>query len=147
MVGGIGAHLALYKWILAKGQPLFDSQFWLPDAQDLDKHLLIGAALFGMGWGLGGYCPGPALVSVASGVQEPLAFTAAMVMGMFIKELVFSRYHTATGLAVSYFETFANKLKSLKQSAIIDAVCPMFNLEPALSCHDCSGTSIKSLLV
>ncbi len=89
MVGGIGAHLALYKWILAKGQPLFDSQFWLPDAQDLDKHLLIGAALFGMGWGLGGYCPGPALVSVASGVQEPLAFTAAMVMGMFIKELVF----------------------------------------------------------
>ena len=89
MVGGIGAHLALYKWILAKGQPLFDSQFWLPNAQDLDKHLLIGAALFGMGWGLGGYCPGPALVSVASGVQEPLAFTAAMVMGMFIKELVF----------------------------------------------------------
>ena len=73
MVGGIGAHLALYKWILAKGQPLFDSQFWLPNAQDLDKHLLIGAALFGMGWGLGGYCPGPALVSVASGVQEPLA--------------------------------------------------------------------------
>ena len=89
MVGGIGAHLAFFKWITKKEKPLFDSQFWHPTAQDLDKKLIIGAALFGIGWGLGGYCPGPALVSIASGIQEPLAFTGAMVLGMFVKELVF----------------------------------------------------------
>ncbi len=89
MVGGISAHLALFNWITRKEKPLFDTHFWLPTTQDLDKKLVIGAALFGIGWGLAGYCPGPVLVSLASGLQEPLAFTGAMILGMFVKELIF----------------------------------------------------------
>ena len=89
MVGGIGAHLALFKFITSKDKPWFENQFFLPTAKDINMKLVTGAALFGIGWGLSGYCPGPALVSVASGAKEPLALVCAMLMGMLIKELIF----------------------------------------------------------
>ena len=96
MVGGIGVHLALFKWITHKEKPFFESQFFLPTAKDLDKKLILGALLFGMGWGLGGYCPGPVLVSLATGAQEPLAFGGAMLLGMLIKQIGFKEKVQAT---------------------------------------------------
>jgi uncharacterized membrane protein YedE/YeeE len=57
----------------------------LPRAQ-LDSALLIGAALFGVGWGLSGYCPGPAVVALGSGALGPLVFVAAMVVGISARE-------------------------------------------------------------
>ena len=95
MVGGIGIHLALFKFISTKDKPLFEARFFLPTSQDLDKKLILGAVLFGIGWGLGGYCPGPALVSLASGVQEPLAFSGAMLLGMLIKQIGFTEKEKA----------------------------------------------------
>jgi uncharacterized membrane protein YedE/YeeE len=56
----------------------------LPTATRIDRRLVSGGLLFGVGWGLAGYCPGPALASLASGGAKPLIFAAAMVAGMVI---------------------------------------------------------------
>jgi uncharacterized protein len=63
--------------------PWFDGKLHLPTRRDIDPPLVIGAALFGIGWGLGGLCPGPAIVSAASGNLAGMAFVAAMLAGMY----------------------------------------------------------------
>ncbi|MGP9801635.1 DUF6691 family protein [Rheinheimera sp. NSM] len=84
----MAAALAVYStgyWLFAKkDKPLFAEHFSLPGKKDLDKPLVIGALLFGAGWGLVGYCPGPALAAISSGSSGTLAFIAAMVAGWFI---------------------------------------------------------------
>jgi uncharacterized membrane protein YedE/YeeE len=82
MIGGIAVHFVLLRLVLRREAPLFDDKFHLPTRRDLDKKLIAGAARFGIGWGLGGYCPGPGLVSAASGALPALAFVAAMTFGM-----------------------------------------------------------------
>ncbi len=64
--------------------PLFAQRFQLPTRQDIDTRLLLGAALFGIGWGLAGYCPGPALSTLLSGGLDTAAFVAAMLAGMAV---------------------------------------------------------------
>ena len=59
----------------------------LPNSDDIDQRLLIGALVFGIGWGLAGFCPGPALVALGGGVWQAAVFTAAMVAGMAVHEL------------------------------------------------------------
>ena len=88
MGGAVGVHLVLFRVITRRAAPLFDDRFHVPAAGAIDRSLLIGAALFGVGWGLAGYCPGPAVVSAASGAVAPLAFVAAMVVGMACARLV-----------------------------------------------------------
>ena len=84
----MAAGLAVYSlgyWLFAKqDKPLFAAHFSLPGKKDLDKPLLIGSLLFGAGWGLVGYCPGPALAAISSGSSGTLVFIAAMVTGWFI---------------------------------------------------------------
>ena len=65
--------------------PWFDVQFHLPTRRDLDARLLIGSAIFGIGWGLGGICPGPGLVAASSGAVGALVFVAAMTVGMLLQ--------------------------------------------------------------
>lgn len=73
-----------YRVVYARGKPLFGNGFQLPSKQELDAKLLGGAALFGIGWGLSGYCPGPAVASI-SGLSLPLlAMLVAMVVGWSI---------------------------------------------------------------
>jgi len=68
--------------ILKPGEPLFDTQFHLPDtSRAIDARLLIGAAVFGLGWGVAGYCPGPAITALASTLSDPLIFIVAFVAG------------------------------------------------------------------
>lgn len=86
MVGGIGIHLALFKWIVGRPSPVYDVEFRLPSARDIDRRLVLGSLIFGAGWGLGGFCPGPGLVSAASGGIEALTFVAAMLIGMVFFE-------------------------------------------------------------
>lgn len=77
-----------YRLVYACGAPLLVSGFQLPSKQDLDAKLLGGAALFGIGWGLSGYCPGPAIASVG-GLSLPLfAMLVAMVVGWFLAKRV-----------------------------------------------------------
>jgi uncharacterized protein len=65
-------------------KPWAAQQFALPTRQDIDKKLIIGSVLFGIGWALAGYCPGPALASVFTGGIDAIAFVGAMLGGMFI---------------------------------------------------------------
>ena len=60
----------------------------LPTARDIDKRLLIGGLVFGAGWGLAGFCPGPAIVSLGAGQPKAAAFVLAMLAGMLVYELV-----------------------------------------------------------
>ena len=71
-----------YRLVFARKMPLFAKQFHLPVASDIDMPLIAGAVLFGLGWGLSGYCPGPAVASLSSGNAGVLVFAAAMVAGM-----------------------------------------------------------------
>ena len=73
-----------YRFALARRAPLLGGQFELPGGKDLEPRLLIGAALFGLGWGLGGFCPGPALTALPLAAVGTLVFVPAMLVGMWI---------------------------------------------------------------
>ena len=76
-------------WLVGKrSAPLFDGEFHLPTSTLIDKRLLSGAALFGVGWGFTGFCPGPALVGVMTLDQRALLFIVAYVVGVAIFEKV-----------------------------------------------------------
>jgi uncharacterized protein len=83
MIGAIAVHAGWLRWT-ARGKVLNS----LPPAARIDGALLVGAALFGVGWGLSGYCPGPALVALGTGALAPGVFVAAMLVGMVLSEAV-----------------------------------------------------------
>ena len=86
MGGAVLVNAIAFRWIRAhRSAPWFDVKFHLPTRHDIDRQLLAGAAIFGVGWGLGGLCPGPGLVAAASGSTAALAFVAAMFAGMFLQ--------------------------------------------------------------
>ena len=68
--------------------PLLGGAFRLPTRKDVDRRLLAGAALFGLGWGLAGFCPGPALSALSLGGFQVLIFVAAMLAGMLLETLL-----------------------------------------------------------
>lgn len=71
--------------------PIFGAKFSLPDRADLDGKLIAGAVLFGIGWGVAGLCPGPAIASLVLAPAAVLPFVGAMLAGMFVQKLVFDR--------------------------------------------------------
>ncbi|MDR6992887.1 DUF6691 family protein [Luteimonas sp. 3794] len=85
--GAVITTLLLFRPVLRRGRPLFADAFRLPDLRHIDARLLAGAALFGIGWGLAGYCPGPALVGVGVGSMEAAWFVPAMVAGIVLHRL------------------------------------------------------------
>jgi len=85
MGGAIAVHAALRPLIHKRERPLFAAGFPSVPGSGVDSKLLAGAALFGVGWGLGGYCPGPALTSLASGASQLLLFVPAMFAGMYLQ--------------------------------------------------------------
>ena len=76
-------------------RPVFDDTFHVPTNRKIDVPLVIGSALFGLGWGIGGFCPGPALASLATGGVKPVLFVSAMLAGMGLFELLQPRPATA----------------------------------------------------
>ena len=81
MGGAIVTTFAGYRLVWQRGAPLTSDSFHLPRVTRADFKLLIGSAVFGIGWGLAGYCPGPALTALAFGGTEAWLFVAAMVAG------------------------------------------------------------------
>ena len=73
-----------FRLVLKRAAPLFAPAFSLPRKRHIDTPLVLGAALFGIGWGIYGYCPGPALTSLIYGRPDTLYFVAAMVVGMVV---------------------------------------------------------------
>jgi uncharacterized membrane protein YedE/YeeE len=85
MAGAVGIYATCYAWIRRHlDRPWLDIRFHLPARADIDPQLVIGAAIFGVGWGLGGLCPGPAIVSAAAGSAAAMVFVLAMLAGMYV---------------------------------------------------------------
>ncbi|HWP65142.1 MAG TPA: DUF6691 family protein [Candidatus Limnocylindria bacterium] len=87
MVGAIAVYAPLSRRIVRRAAPLLGAAFSVPTRRDLDPKLILGAALFGIGWGLGGFCPGPAILALLSWSPGVLAFVVSMVAGMAAFEL------------------------------------------------------------
>ena len=86
MGGGVLVNVLLFRVALRRGTPLLGGAFALPDRRAIDARLVGGAALFGVGWGLGGFCPGPAIVSVAGGAAPVILFVVAMLVGIALHD-------------------------------------------------------------
>lgn len=84
MVGGVVVHFLTYKLIRRRPSPLLSPQWHVPTKREVTPALLVGSVLFGVGWGLGGFCPGPAMASLASLESKPLVFVLSMLTGMFV---------------------------------------------------------------
>ncbi len=82
LVGAVGVAAIGYRVVLARRHPLLADAFHLPTATAIDGRLAGGAAIFGVGWGLVGFCPGPAFAAVGTGAAPALLFAAAMLAGM-----------------------------------------------------------------
>jgi uncharacterized membrane protein YedE/YeeE len=90
MGGAAAVTLVGFPLVLRRGRPLLGLRFMLPTRRDIDRPLVVGAGLFGLGWGLVGLCPGPALTDLATGDPKVLLFVAAMFAGM-------SAHHRVSG--------------------------------------------------
>jgi uncharacterized protein len=84
MLGAIGVHVIAYRLVRKRSSPLFSKEWSLPSRRDIDLRLILGAALFGTGWGIAGYCPGPSLVSLPSATPQIAVFVGAMLLGLFL---------------------------------------------------------------
>ena len=84
MGGAVVVTLISFRFILKLSRPVFSEQFHMPSGTSIDTRLIIGAALFGTGWGLVGYCPGPALAAIAYLNSDVMIFLVAMFVGAFL---------------------------------------------------------------
>ena len=84
MLGALIAAVPGYALVRRLDAPLTEQRFQIPTARHIDVPLVAGALMFGVGWGLVGFCPGPAIAAVATGLQDVLIFFAAMVAGMWL---------------------------------------------------------------
>lgn len=80
-----------YRIVLARTKPFFEPSFQVPTKTRIDRPLLAGSALFGVGWGLSGLCPGPAIAAIGLGAAPVFAFLAAMALGMLIHDAAGAR--------------------------------------------------------
>ncbi len=88
MGGAVLVTFVGYRFVLARGEPIVGARFHLPSRNDIDARIVAGPAIFGIGWGLGGFCPGPALTALGLGATGTLAFIPAMIVGMWIARLL-----------------------------------------------------------
>jgi len=87
MAGAIAIALPGYRWATRRAAPLLADRFQLPATTGLDARLILGAAIFGVGWGLAGFCPGPGFTALGFGGAAAPTFVIAMLAGMFVARL------------------------------------------------------------
>jgi uncharacterized membrane protein YedE/YeeE len=95
MVGAIAVAAVGFRLVLRRKRPLFAERFHLPSATDIDTRVIAGPAIFGIGWGLAGFCPGPAFTALGTGGTAALLFVAAMLVGMGAARWLANRPRTA----------------------------------------------------
>lgn len=86
MGGGVMVGVLGFTWAKKRSTSLSGQAFQWPDLVHIDRPLVLGSLMFGVGWGLAGFCPGPALVSMAAGHDKALVFVLAMVAGMVLQD-------------------------------------------------------------
>lgn len=84
MAGAIGVTLPAYQWLFRNRRPLFEQSFHLPPPERITLRLIAGSALFGVGWGLSGYCPGAGLLAGAGAVPTAMVFSVGMLAGFYL---------------------------------------------------------------
>jgi len=84
MCGALAVAFAGFTWVLKRPHPLFTDKFSLPTRKQIDTPLVIGSAIFGVGWGLAGFCPGPAITALATLSPSVLLFVLAMLAGQWL---------------------------------------------------------------
>jgi len=82
LAGAIAVTFIGFKFVLRRKQPIFADKFHLPSAEELDLRIVAGPAIFGIGWGLAGFCPGPALTALSGNSPAAFQFVGAMLIGM-----------------------------------------------------------------
>ena len=82
--GAVTVTVIAFRWILRRKSPFFSSRFSLPTRNDIDAPLVVGAAIFGVGWGICGYCPGPGLTALVLGQLNPILFVLSLIVGILI---------------------------------------------------------------
>jgi uncharacterized membrane protein YedE/YeeE len=80
-----------YRFVLRRPAPLLEPKFMLPTARDIDARLIGGSAVFGLGWGIAGFCPGAALPALGSGKWEVVAFVVALIAGIWVARMAQAR--------------------------------------------------------
>lgn len=83
MVGAIGVHMVTYHLVRKRKTPVLAAEWHVPLNREITNDLILGAFIFGIGWGLAGYCPGPAIVSLATFEIKPVIFVLCMLVGMY----------------------------------------------------------------
>jgi len=91
MLGAIAVAFFAFRRVEAKALTVFDEPIHLPAKTHLSKELVIGSMLFGAGWALAGFCPGPAIVALGAGYQKAFIFVIAMLLGMAAHEYLYKK--------------------------------------------------------
>ncbi len=99
MAGAVAVTFVGYRLVLRRTAPLFADTFHLPTARRIDARVLIGPAIFGIGWGLAGFCPGPALTALGGGTAKAAIFVIAMIGGMMMARWLSYRQATLPAAA------------------------------------------------
>lgn len=91
MGGAVVTTFIGYRFVLARKEPLFERGFKLPTTSQVDPKLVAGAAIFGIGWGIAGFCPGGAIPAIGTGRVEVLIFVAGLLAGLLVTRAVLAR--------------------------------------------------------
>jgi uncharacterized membrane protein YedE/YeeE len=91
MAGAVIVTFAGYRLLLKRSRPLLAARFAWPQAKDIDSRLVAGSVLFGIGWGLSGFCPGPAITSLLLAAKGTLIFVPAMLLGVALARFTSTR--------------------------------------------------------
>jgi uncharacterized membrane protein YedE/YeeE len=83
LLGAVAVTVIAFRFILRLPQPIFANQFHLPTKKEIDVPLIVGSAIFGIGWGIAGYCPGPGITALVLGIWNPVLFVIAFIVGSF----------------------------------------------------------------
>lgn len=90
MAGALLVTSVGYRVVWARNTPIFETRFQIPTAANLDKKLIGGSALFGVGWGIAGFCPGAAIPALGTGRWEVALFLVAVLSGFYLRRVIFN---------------------------------------------------------
>ncbi|MEM1368835.1 MAG: YeeE/YedE family protein [Cyanobacteria bacterium P01_H01_bin.15] len=106
--GGVAVTAISFRFVLRQSHPLFADRFQLPTKRDIDAPLIAGAAIFGIGWGISGYCPGPGVVGLVLWSWQPLVYLVALIAGMAV-------YQVYQAVKVSYSQGASRTVPNSKK--------------------------------